>query len=54
MLGDAWATDIQGALDTGIRPIWFNRTGAARPDQSVREIRGLTPTRDAIAALTGA
>jgi putative hydrolase of the HAD superfamily len=54
MLGDAWATDIQGALDTGIRPIWFNRTGAARPDHSVREIRGLTPTRAAIAALTGA
>ena len=36
MLGDAWATDIEGALASGIRPVWLNRFGRARPIASVR------------------
>lgn len=43
MLGDAWNTDIEGARAAGIRPIWFNRFGAASPDPSVTEIRALEP-----------
>ena len=39
MIGDAWETDITGARAAGIRPIWFNRFGAASPDRSVTEIR---------------
>ena len=30
MIGDAWRTDIAGAIAAGIRPVWFNRTGAPR------------------------
>jgi len=43
MIGDAWETDIAGARAAGIRPIWFNRFGAASPDRSVTEIHSLTP-----------
>jgi putative hydrolase of the HAD superfamily len=43
MLGDAWNTDIEGARAAGIRPIWFNRFGAAPPEPSVTEIRALEP-----------
>jgi FMN phosphatase YigB (HAD superfamily) len=43
MIGDAWDTDIAGALAAGIRPIWFNRFGAASPDARVCEIRSLVP-----------
>ncbi len=39
MIGDAWDTDIAGARAAGIRPIWFNRFGAASPDCSVTEVR---------------
>jgi len=35
MLGDAWATDIEGALASGIRPVWLNRFDRARPIASV-------------------
>ena len=43
MVGDAWDTDIAGARAAGIRPIWFNRFGAASPDTSVPEIDSLEP-----------
>lgn len=44
MVGDAWDTDIAGALAAGVRPIWFNRFGAASADRGVTEISSLTPT----------
>lgn len=47
MLGDAWATDIEGARAAGIRPVWFNRFNAALPDQSVAMIDSLEPAADA-------
>jgi HAD superfamily hydrolase (TIGR01549 family) len=44
MVGDAWDTDIVGALQTGIRAVWFNRHGIAKPDvQDVVEIRSFEP-----------
>ena len=36
MVGDAWATDIEGARAAGVRPIWLNRLGAVRIDPGVR------------------
>jgi putative hydrolase of the HAD superfamily len=51
MLGDAWNADIEGARAAGIRPIWFNRFGAASPDPSVTEVHSLTPTSMVMAAL---
>jgi len=44
MIGDAWETDIAGARAAGIRPIWFNRLGAASPDRRVTEIHSLVPS----------
>ena len=52
MIGDAWHTDIEGALAANIRPIWFNRRGVASPDTSVAELRALEPTEDALAVVT--
>jgi putative hydrolase of the HAD superfamily len=39
MIGDSWRSDIVGARNTGIRPVWFNRFHLARPDPwPVREL----------------
>jgi HAD superfamily hydrolase (TIGR01549 family) len=43
MLGDAWATDIEGARRAGLRAIWLNRLGVASPDASVMELQSLEP-----------
>lgn len=43
MVGDAWATDILGARAAGVRAVWFNRRGGARPDDGVVELRDLEP-----------
>ena len=52
MIGDAWATDIEGALRAGIRPVWLNRFGQSRLDPSVAEVTSLTPAADTFALLT--
>ncbi|MFI5177665.1 MAG: HAD family hydrolase [Vicinamibacterales bacterium] len=53
MVGDAWATDIEGARSAGIRAVWLNRHGAARPDASVQELRSLEPAEDAVRVVLG-
>jgi putative hydrolase of the HAD superfamily len=40
-IGDSWNTDVLGALHSGIRPIWLNRTGAISPDSRIQEISSL-------------
>jgi putative hydrolase of the HAD superfamily len=54
MLGDAWATDIEGARAAGIRAVWLNRNGLASPDPSVAELRSLEPVADAMKVIYGA
>ena len=51
MIGDAWDTDIAGAQAAGIRPIWFNRFGAASPDPCVTEIRALKPAASVVSLI---
>jgi len=51
MLGDAWHADVAGALAAGVRPVWFNRFGAASPDASVTELASLEPTEHALRVL---
>jgi putative hydrolase of the HAD superfamily len=41
MIGDAWATDIVGARNAGVRPIWFNWRESESPDSTVAEVRAL-------------
>ena len=52
MVGDSWAADIVGAVNAGIRAIWFNPLGKPRPEEpaAVEEIRQLEPA-DAVADL---
>ena len=51
MLGDAWATDVEGARAAGVTPVWFNRTGRENPDPAVVELASLAPAADALAVL---
>jgi putative hydrolase of the HAD superfamily len=46
MVGDAWATDIEGARAAGVRPIWLNRFGVTSPDPAVQEIGRLDPIEE--------
>lgn len=32
MIGDSWRSDVAGARNTGIRPVWFNRFHLRPPD----------------------
>ncbi|HEX5069021.1 MAG TPA: HAD family hydrolase [Vicinamibacterales bacterium] len=48
MVGDAWATDIVGARNAGLRPIWFNWRGLESPDSAVPEFRTFEPLGDVI------
>ena len=53
MLGDSWSADIVGAAAAGIRPIWFNSLGLAKPSEpaGVTELRSLVPAAEAIAVI---
>lgn len=55
MLGDSWAADIAGARAAGIRAVWFNPDGIARPEPAddVAEVRALEPIEDVMEALFG-
>jgi HAD superfamily hydrolase (TIGR01509 family) len=51
MLNDAWHADIAGAHNAGIRPVWFNRFAATRPNSSISELRSLEPTANALTVI---
>jgi len=51
MLGDAWHTDIVGARNAGIRPVWLNRFGETAVESGVAEIQSLSPTTTVLATL---
>jgi putative hydrolase of the HAD superfamily len=52
MVGDNWQTDVVGALAVGIRPVWLNRLGVARPLPEVAELASLEPLAVAYRVLT--
>ena len=53
MVGDSWANDIAGALNAGIRAVWFNPDRKPAPDRTrgVPEIHSLTPAADVLPLL---
>lgn len=51
MIGDAWATDIEGARRAGVRAVWLNRFDRVSPDVSVPELRSLEPASAALQVL---
>jgi len=53
MVGDAWATDIEGARRAGVRAVWLNRFGELSPDPSVSELRSLEPLGEALGVIVG-
>lgn len=53
MVGDNWLADVVGALAVGIRPVWLNRLGVARPLPEVAELRSLEPLAMAYQVITG-
>ena len=54
MVGDAWVTDVLGAIAAGIRPVWFNWRQTPTPDASVTEIDSLEPLERALGSIHGA
>jgi len=54
MIGDSWASDVTGARNVGIRPVWFNRFHLAAPEPwPVRELDSFRSTARAEAVLAG-
>jgi HAD superfamily hydrolase (TIGR01549 family) len=51
MLGDAWTTDIEGAIALSLRAVWINRFGETRAHPGVTEIRSLEPLGETLRAL---
>ncbi|MDO7845986.1 HAD family hydrolase [Hymenobacter sp. M29] len=54
LVGDNWRADVLGALAVGIRPVWVNRLGAARPLAHVAEITSFEPLEDALTVIAPA
>ena len=53
-VGDSWSADIEGAINAGIRPVWFNRFGAAAARSGVAEVADLRELLDGLAKNPGA
>ena len=56
MVGDAYATDVVGALDAGLAAVWFNRFGRGRPDRrpGVVELDRLAPVAQTLPRILAA
>ncbi len=55
MIGDAWHTDVAGALAVGVRAVWLNHAGVAAPHPApVAEVRSLEPLAEVWRALVPA
>ena len=52
LVGDNWQADVVGALAVGIRPLWLNRTGAARLLPHVEELTSLEPLAEVFQRIT--
>jgi putative hydrolase of the HAD superfamily len=55
MIGDSWEYDIVGAINTGIKPVWFNRFGHKKPEKytDVAEIRSYIPAESILEIIVG-
>jgi putative hydrolase of the HAD superfamily len=38
-VGDRWEVDVLGSAAAGMRPVWLNRTGSARPSTGLRPLQ---------------
>jgi len=55
MVGDSWANDVVGAVNAGIRAVWFNpdRNPAPGSPSGIAEIHALAPAGDILPLLLG-
>ena len=53
MVGDSWASDIEGALDAGLSAVWFNPGGHPCPDARVPVLTSLAPAECSAAVILG-
>ncbi|MCI4347705.1 MAG: HAD family hydrolase [Thermoplasmata archaeon] len=54
MVGDSWEFDVVGAVEAGIRAVWFHRDGAPLPMfPTVGELRSFRPLNRASAVILG-
>lgn len=55
MVGDSWANDVAGAVNAGIRAVWFNpeRVAAPAAPAGIAEIHALVPALDVISVILG-
>ena len=54
MIGDSWTSDVTGARNAGIRPVWFNRFHLSPPDPwPVRELESFRSPTTTKAVLAG-
>lgn len=56
VVGDSWPSDIIGARNAGIRPVWYNPSASQKPGPetgtlSVAELRSLRPAEQAVRVL---
>ena len=53
MVGDSWASDVEGARAAGIPVVWFNRNALPSPEPAagVPELRALEPVSAAVDAI---
>ncbi|GAB3588801.1 HAD family hydrolase [Hymenobacter daeguensis] len=54
LVGGNWQADVLGTLAVGIRPVWLNRLGVARPLPQVAEISRFEPLPAALRVIVGA
>ena len=53
MVGDSWESDVLGASQVGIRPIWFNRRRAPQPTLDAGVLYSFEPLEDTVTMLLG-
>lgn len=52
VVGDSWESDVLGAVNAGVRAVWYNPRGLLCPDPSLAaELRAFRPLNEALAAL---
>jgi putative hydrolase of the HAD superfamily len=52
LIGDAWNADIIGAVNAGIKSVWFNRFNLPCPDSTIcKEINSFLPIGDVLKAI---
>ena len=53
MIGDSWAADVEGAMASGVRAIWFNRFNRPPPRADVPSFAAFVPMQPVLDLIFG-